>query len=279
MKDSLWPTAPDLLKARVRRAQWILESGRHEEALEEYQDILKALLEIYGDDNPEVLDLRDRIAWATFLVHGPDEGYRLRQAVLDDRVRVQGVNHPDTIIARCNLNEMWAHLGNVTEALDRYDELRPQVEAAQGPDHPDAFRLRGNIARWKLLLRDYDEARSDFLELIEDALRVLPEDNPIVLTDRYFAALCRGEGGDPDGAAEEIRVVIEGRRRILGPSHRHVLEVRSQLACYEGQTGDRDEAMAQLAEIKELAVALYGEAAPLLRLIDQHIGALGGSDD
>ena len=71
---------------------------------------------------------------------------RLFAALLPDRERVLGRDHPNTLRTRSNIATWTGEVGDAREALRLFTELLPDMERVLGRDHPDTLTTRNNIA-------------------------------------------------------------------------------------------------------------------------------------
>jgi len=70
----------------------------------------------------------------------------LHEALLPDRVRGLGADHPKTLRTRANIANWTGQTGNMRRALELHEALLPDRVRVLGADHPDTLRTRANIA-------------------------------------------------------------------------------------------------------------------------------------
>ncbi|MFD1829637.1 protein kinase [Streptomyces desertarenae] len=75
-----------------------------------------------------------------------DEAGRAHRAVADDRERVLGADHPDTLASRHELARALGRLGRWEEALEVCRRVARARARVLGPDHPDALASRNDEA-------------------------------------------------------------------------------------------------------------------------------------
>ena len=75
------------------------------------------------------------------------EALRLFQALLPDRERVLGPDHPETLRTRNNTAHWTGECGDAREALRLFQALLPDQERVLGPDHPETLTTRAWIDR------------------------------------------------------------------------------------------------------------------------------------
>jgi len=160
------------------------------------------------------------------------------QQELPLRRRVQGADHPDSLITRSNIAHWTGQCGDPAGALRLLRELLPDQERVLGPDHPDTLGIRSNIAYWTARCGDPAGALRLLRELVPDVERVLGPDHPVALTTRSDIAFRAGECGDQPGALRLFRQLLPDREGVLGPDHPDTLTTRSNIASWTGQCGD-----------------------------------------
>ncbi|MEV7395297.1 tetratricopeptide repeat protein, partial [Streptomyces sp. NPDC091215] len=69
--------------------------------------------------------------------------------LLDDRLRVLGPDHPDTLTTRNNLAYWRGEAGDPVGAATAFAELLDDHMRVLGPGHPDTLSTRNNLAHWQ----------------------------------------------------------------------------------------------------------------------------------
>jgi hypothetical protein len=89
---------------------------------------------------------RGRVALWTDLSGNLEEALRLSQALLPDRVRVLGADHPETLAIRNDIAGWTGDCGNRTGALRLFQALLPDRVRVLATNHPDTVATRNGIA-------------------------------------------------------------------------------------------------------------------------------------
>ncbi|MEV6648767.1 tetratricopeptide repeat protein [Amycolatopsis sp. NPDC051371] len=182
---------PDTLTSFNNMAAVHLERGRTtdgEEARRELdiaeemlREVLKARLEVLGEDHPATLVTYHHLSRVLQARGDLDQAERLVRRLVDVSVRVLGPNHRRTLDARQLSADVRHARGDAAEA----DELTRQVlharEQVLGPDHPATLVSRHRLA---LVLHDLGsvrEARDLLAEVVADRERVLGSRHPMTL--------------------------------------------------------------------------------------------------
>ncbi|WP_055618787.1 tetratricopeptide repeat protein [Streptomyces phaeochromogenes] len=70
-------------------------------------------------------------------------------ALLIDRIRVLGPDHPSTLSTRYNLARYRGVVGDVQGAVDEFAALLVDQVRVLGPDHLYTLSTRHHLARWR----------------------------------------------------------------------------------------------------------------------------------
>jgi len=69
--------------------------------------------------------------------------------LFDDRVRILGALHPDTLITRSDHALLTALTGDIDSGVDEFTALLDDQLRVLGADHPDTRRTRALLDEWK----------------------------------------------------------------------------------------------------------------------------------
>ena len=82
----------------------------------------------------------------------------LAEQVLNDRERVLGVDHPETIGARYNLSICYGQVGDYQRAVPLAEQVLNDYERVLGVDHPDSIRARELVESDRYRAANSDES-------------------------------------------------------------------------------------------------------------------------
>jgi hypothetical protein len=176
---------------------------------------------------------------------------------LDLRYRLQGPDHPDTLMARHLLAHWTADAGEPAEACRLLAELLSDQVRIQGPDQPDTLSIRHSLARWTGEAGEPAEARRLLAELLPDLTRIIVPDDPFTLTVRHTLGRATREAGELAEARQLFAELLPDLSRVLGPDHPDTLRTRGDLAVAVGEAGEP-------AEARDLFVELLPESSRVL---------------
>jgi hypothetical protein len=184
------------------------------------------------------------------------------QALLDERARVLGPEHRDTLVARDHLAYWTGMAGDAAGARDQFAALLPIEERVLGTDHPNTLTTRNDLARWSGEAGDAAGARDQFAALLPIQERVLGPENPDTLITRGNFAYFTGRAGDAAGARDQYAALLPIQERVLGPDHPSTLTTRHNLARWTGQAGDAAGARDRYAALLPIMERVLGPDHP-----------------
>jgi cytidylate kinase len=216
----------------------LVEQGLLVEALIAVSTTIDELAERQSD--PERADLAVLMGMRSGLLNRigrPEEAVAVAEDVshvyweiFQERKRVLGADHPDTLEAHNSFANWRGEAGHPVEAVTEFEGQLANSLRVLGPDHPDTLLTRESLASWRSVAGDAAAAMSELEGLLADRVRVLGPDHPDTLRTRENLADSRGAGGDFVGAVSELEGLLADRVRVLGPDHLDTLRTRENLA-------------------------------------------------
>ncbi|WP_147680827.1 tetratricopeptide repeat protein [Actinomyces ruminicola] len=190
------------------------------------------------------------------------EAVELYERVLEDRLRILGPGHPDTLASRNNLASAYESAGRLEDAIDLHQQVLQDSLRILGPDHPDTLASRNNLAFVCLEAGRVGEAIGFYERVLEDMLRVVGPDHPLTLTSRHNLAYAYQAAGRVDKAVSLYEQVLEDRLRILGRDHPQSLDSRHNLAFAYQAAGRAEEAISLYERVLEDSLRVLGPDHP-----------------
>jgi len=214
---------------------------------------LQRLEVIQGNPGPDriALTIRDERAFWLGQAGRHDEALASFSAVVEDRTRALGPDHPDILSSRHSLAYELGQAGRHDEALAAFSAVVEDRTRALGPDHPDTLTARHNLGYELGEVGRHDEAGAAITAVVQDLTRVLGADHPHTLTARDEQAFWLGQVGRHDDALAAFTAVVEDRTRVLAPDHPDTIAARDDLAWELGQLGRHDDALAAFTAVVE----------------------------
>jgi hypothetical protein len=220
-------------------------SGNPAKARDRLIQLDAALAEVSHSD-VLALDVREELAFWTVKAGEPTSGRDQLSALLPDRIRVLGPDHPDTLSTRHNLADFVGDAGDPVAARDEFSALLPDHIRVLGTDHPDTLSTRHNLAYWTGQAGDPAAARDHFSALLPDRTRVLGTDHPDTLTTRHSLAYWTGQAGDPAAARDQLTALLPDRTRVFGAESVIVIRTQLETLAWTSRAGRPAEAAQRL---------------------------------
>ena len=197
--------------------------------------------------------------------------------IVEERVRVLGPQHPDTLTTRNDLAYWTGLAGDAAGARDQFAALLPIRERVLGPEHPETLITRGNFAQWTGLAGDAAGARDQFAALLPVRERVSGPKHPDTLTTRASLARWTGTAGDAAGARDQFAALLPIRERVLGPEHPANLTTQHNLAYWTGTAGDAAGARDELGALLPIRERVLGPEHPETLITRAHLAYWTGT--
>ncbi|MCB5910042.1 tetratricopeptide repeat protein [Streptomyces pinistramenti] len=153
----------------------------------------------------------------------------LHRAV-DDRQRLLGDDHPDTLTARSNLAGAYQSAGDLQQAVPLLQRTLTDIVRVLGNDHPHTLITRNNLAHAYQSAGHPQQAIPLLQRTLTDIVRVLGNDHPHTLITRNNLAHAYQSTGHPQQAIPLLQHTLTDHERILGNDHPDTLTTRNNLA-------------------------------------------------
>lgn len=152
---------------------------------------------------------------------------------LDQRERVLGAEHPDTLMAMNNLAILYSEQGRYAEAEPLHVETLEIRRRVLGAEHPATLLAMSNLATLYEAQGRYAEAEPLYLQTLEIQKRVVGEEHADTLGTMSNLAIVY-EKQSRYAEAEPLYIeTLEIRRRVLGEKHPDTLGTITNLGiCY-----------------------------------------------
>lgn len=194
-------------------------SGRPDDAVAMYTDLLTHLEQTGDDCAPEVLAARASLARAEAAAGRPADAIRLARQTLGRCEQVHGAGHPDTLEAQRHLADSYLAAGHFKQAIDLCKRILADRERVQGAGHPDTIAARASLAtayrsggKLKDAIKQYERALAD-REREQGST-----DADTIAARRDLAYTCCAAGKYAYSVAQYERALADCHQ-ILGPGH------------------------------------------------------------
>jgi Domain of unknown function (DUF4062)/Tetratricopeptide repeat len=262
-----------------RIGSYLGHSGNYMAARDLYCRVAEAWATVRGQEHPDALTARIKLAFWTGLAGDPGSARDQVAALLPVCDRILGSQHPDTLLARSNLARWTGDAGDPAAARDQCAALLPVCDRVLGPEHLRTVGVRLLLARWTGEAGDPATARDQFAALLPVRERVSGVEHMDTLSMRIDLAYWTGTAGDPAGARDQCAALLPVIDRVLGPEHPDTLTTRHNLARWTGDAGHPGTARDQFAVLLPIYEQVFGpehsETLTVRALLARWTGAAG----
>jgi tetratricopeptide (TPR) repeat protein len=193
--------------------------GRYKAAethLREAESIRRNLL---GDDHPDTLRARSRLAGVVSAVGNYSAAEKLYRGTVEAMRRTLGHEHPDTLTAMNGLGISLWRQGKYVEAEDLHRRTLNTQRRVLGPEHVDTIKSLTNLGTVLLERERFEQAEMLLQEAMETNRRVHGEEHPGTMTAMNNLALTLERRGKYAEAEKLYRRALELDQRVLGANH------------------------------------------------------------
>jgi len=181
-----------------------------QEAVQAYQD--------QGVTDDQALSARNNLGLALQQHGRAAEALPHFEAVLAERQRVLGIEHPNTLASMVNLSSAYRDIGRLEEAVKLAEEARRQAIASLTVEHPVTLAAMNNLLATYSAAARFDDAApigAETLRLVESRLgSAHPNTQKVRLTLAVVHLRC-GRGDEAVQLAEKARVNLPPGSRDL----------------------------------------------------------------
>ncbi|MEU4219532.1 tetratricopeptide repeat protein [Actinoplanes sp. NPDC026623] len=236
---------PEILRAAQEVARALGDRPEdQEESIETYQNVMWALWDSRGPDDPWFLEVVHDAAKVVFRSGDLARAEEMFQAALDGRERVLGRNHRDSLASAEMLGRVLTAVGRPAEAEALHRDVLDRRCRATGGDADAARVARLDVARSLLAQGRAQEAAVEFRALTEEAERDWGPQDPRTAGSRSNLAGALFELGELEEAARMFRAGLAAESRDDGTGHNNLATVLFFLDRFEEAEDELRQALA-----------------------------------
>ncbi|MEM1422369.1 MAG: serine/threonine-protein kinase [Planctomycetota bacterium] len=278
---TIGPDRLETIGARGELARVYHETGRPEEALALWTRCLadaRAFVENKPDTVREsemktVLTIKHNYGSALGAMGRYEEAEAVLSEVIDERVRIFGASHPQTVGARSMLASYVQQLGRNEEAAEQFRAILDARTEILGADHHSTHTARGNLAVPLIALGELEEAERLNREALEGLRSALPEGHAKILILMSTRAYLLEDMGRDAEAEALYREQIVLRERASGGNDPATWSSYNNLAMLLQRTGRPGEAIEQYEKLLAMCRGSLPEGHIYTALFENNYGA------
>lgn len=264
----LGPNDPESLESEREIAMIERFEGRPKQAEEHGSRVLARLLEVVGEGSLEAAEAMGDVAILKRWAGKVPEAITLLEKSIDTRRRLQGEDHPKTLIDRVRLAQMIMMQDRYDDALFIAKEAYQIQSRVLGDDHIDTIATMNDISAYYGLKKDYATSVDWGIRSLDAASKLLPvghrslyivsrsnadtlgnelkrPEEAIALFQPHFDAYITRVGA-ADPTVSEGRMILGGLLGELGrfeDAEQHLLAALDVLTKRDGKFGDWPQAV------------------------------------
>ncbi|GBM77469.1 Ankyrin-2 [Araneus ventricosus] len=204
-----------------RRAYRLYEEGRFEESLQQYKIILEKRIDLFGDEDPAVLDIQE-IMSAILIDRGKfDEAQSLTERIFKIRKKILGDCNQDTISAMKLVASVLGHKGRKSEAINMYEDALNKEREILEQDNEETLRTQIQIIQ---LMCEEEMESKNLTKALNLSLEILEKLNELPITDfilqlKMQVAQQLSKLGKASEALNIFKGVFEIQKEMFGLYH------------------------------------------------------------
>ncbi|WP_172382690.1 SAV_2336 N-terminal domain-related protein [Streptomyces sp. MNP-20] len=231
--------SPHLVLPCAAIADLALSLGDPHEAVRLYETTLAAARRELGEDHPDTLAVRGRLAAALYATGERGRGSREGTRVLVDLTRVFGADHPRVISALSDVaHALEGAEETLPDAVNAYGEALRRSRATRGEAHPETQRLWSHLVDVEARAGNPEsavEAAKEWRSVVHEALG--PR-HPATLHASACLARAYGANHEWSLAIPLYERTLDLQRAVLGEDSPQTWETYDRLAALFAEVGD-----------------------------------------
>jgi tetratricopeptide (TPR) repeat protein len=153
-----------------------------------------------------------------------DEAERVQRQTVEDRQKMLGPDHPETLTSLNNLAQALFFKGQYKEAANLYRQALAGREKILGQNHLDTIKSLNNLAQALVYHGQFKAAEDLYRKALVQGEVTLGLEHPYVLQNIYNLGGALRNQGQHSEAEKLYRQALIGREKVLGPEHPDTLQ-------------------------------------------------------
>lgn len=221
---------------------------------------------LFGDEDPETLQARSRLAGLYSAQGRYAEAETLHRQTLETQRRVLGEEHPDTLASMNGLGIAIWKQGRFAEAETIHRRTLELQRRVLGEEHLETLRSMVNVGTVLWLQEKRAEAEAYQRQTLETLHRVLGEEHLETLRAMNNLGLVLWSVGKVSEAETMYRRALEILHRVYGDEHPNTLKSMTNLSALLADQGKYAEAEVLNRRTLEILRRVLGDDHPDTRL-------------
>ena len=225
-----------------RKAVFLYEAGKYDEALPPYERALEIREKALGPDHSDVAKAINGLAMCYFSKSEYSKAEPLFQRALSIREKALGPGHPDVATSLGNLGLLHYHRGDYTKAEPLFQRALAIKEKEFGPEHPEIASALNNLGILYRGRGDHEKAEPLYLRALDIMEKAFGPEHLIITSHLNNLALLYYYQGEYSKAEPLFQRALSIREKTLRPEHPQVANSLNSLALVYYQRSEYSKA-------------------------------------
>ena len=224
----------------------------------------EAISHVTGDEEDVLNQAKIALStgWYLYLRGEYKTAEKVVRMSVEEREKVLGPEHPDTLASVDNLGLVLSSQGKYEEAEAMHRRALEGREKVLGPEHPDTLASVNNLGVVLESQGKYGEAEAMHRRVLEEYEKVLGPEHPDTLASVDNLGSVLASQGKYGEAEAMHRRALEAREKVLGPEHPSTLASVNNLGVVLSSQGKYGEAEAMHRRALEGSEKVLGPEHP-----------------
>ena len=241
-----------------------MSSGQYKQALELYKMNESEIIELLGDEYPDLLQTQNNMAKCYRNMGQYDKALNTYKMVESKRKKLLGDEHPDLLVTQNDMAKCYQEMGQYEKALNIYNVVESKRLTLLGDNHSDLLETHSGMAICYQDMGLYEKALNIHKMVESKKVKLLGDDHPCLLTIQNNMANCYHKMGKFEKALDLYKMVEIRNIKLFGEEHPDLLTTQNNMAnCYQNM-GQYERALDIYKMVETRNINLYGNKHPVL---------------
>ncbi len=214
-------------------ATTLMNQGRYQQALEQFEQALAAQTELLGKDHPRTLETLMGITRTKTHLGEFQQSLTILKSILSRQEQLLGKHHPSTLATRVSIQSAMYRAGDYNEAKSFGEDTVQLHKEALGTEALESLKTQNNLAAALAALGEFPQALEIYQVTYEVQARVSGRHHPLTLSYGHNLGSFYITLGRYHEAQTLLTDVWKARRDLFGVDHIRTLFTQFTLGeCY-----------------------------------------------
>ncbi|GIY04246.1 hypothetical protein CDAR_253701 [Caerostris darwini] len=208
----------------------LFEEHKFEECFRAFEKVLHERIEMFGSDNPSVLDIQTHMAQILCVQRKYDEASCVFREICQKRQIAFSDDHKEVLFIKFHIASILSEQGNNQEALQMLRQLLSKQETILEPNDEPILLTQTQIANVLVREQKYNESLKMYFDILERKINKYGAHDSSTLNIQIRIAESLREQGHFSDAIKYFKKVYKMRNKVLGPEDPDTLQIKADIA-------------------------------------------------